>query len=373
MDEKLNQLHETYKNETNFTEKERYAIMSKVKHEASNKSGGPLFPLKIAIPLATTLLIAFIIFASNDGGPLFQPTTGSPGEEQDEQEPITDEEPSIEGYVVEIDNDRILVTDSEKNENDQNPAVWYSSVDEDVELGQKIKAWHTEQNDSYPAQAVPDELLIVEEESYEGADMTEYEAIARAINSNSDTLNVPIVSRVHFDSGEGMWNINLRDVHDRQLVRVTVDDSGGGVGSSTMVEEEDEQISEPNIEDIITEFENAYDRLVETDDEQRLVNFNTVEDIRNDFSSIMSDEIIDYYLETYVQEEDDGLYIIPTGMEVFIELDRDYEVNEVSETEYHVIQEVDYEFTDHIELTYIIEYQDENWIVQDVLHDPIDE
>uniref|UniRef100_UPI00058DB535 hypothetical protein n=1 Tax=Alkalibacillus haloalkaliphilus TaxID=94136 RepID=UPI00058DB535 len=239
------------------------------------------------------------------------------------------------------------------------------------------KAWHSEQEDSEPPHAVPEHIQVLESDvSSENTTLTEHEALKRAIDATDlNDFSIPIVRKLLYIEQRNEWEIKVEDAYNDHYSLLRVEDTSEfSVGSFSPTDTiEDDQIPEPNIEDIITEFENAYERLVEKDDEQRLVNFNTVEDIRDDFSNMMSDEIIDYYLDTYVQEEDDGLYIIPTGMEVFIDLEQDYEINKVSDNEYHVIQEVDYEFTDHIELTYIIEYQDENWIVQGVLHNPIDE
>ncbi|GEN46085.1 DUF3221 domain-containing protein [Alkalibacillus haloalkaliphilus] len=377
MDEKMKHLREIYKNETSFSEKERHAIMSKAKHESSNKSGGPLFPFKIAIPLVATLLIAFIIFASNDGGPLFQPTTGSPGEVQDEQGPTTDGEPSIEGYVMKSEDDRILIVEPRNKDTSSYTAVWYSDYDSDIEIGQKVKAWHSEQEDSEPPHAVPELIQVVESDvSSENTTLTEHEALKRAIDATDlNDFSIPVVRKLVYIEQRDEWEIKVEDAYNDHYSLLRVEDTlEFRVGSFSPTDTiEDDQIPEPNIEDIITEFENAYDRLIETDDEQRLVNFDSTEEIREDFTNIMNEEFVDYYLDTYVDEEDGELYIIPTGMEVFIDLEQDYEVNEVSDTEYHVIQEVNYEFTDHIELTYLIEYHDENWIVQDVLYDPIDE
>ncbi|NIK12028.1 DUF3221 domain-containing protein [Alkalibacillus almallahensis] len=203
MDQKLKDLRETYRNQTSFTNDDRKQVLAKL-NEPKRKEKQPMFPLKVIIPLAAALLLMFTIFASlaTDDSP----NTANEGEEETMTAPEGD--PDVEGYVVEEEDTRILVTGSEQNESGQYPATWYSDVEEDVQLGDEVRVWHSDLAESYPSQGEADHLEVVEES--EQSDMSQQEALASALRTIED-YTVKVVSNVELLSEEGYWLIDIQD------------------------------------------------------------------------------------------------------------------------------------------------------------------
>ncbi|WP_188207861.1 DUF3221 domain-containing protein [Alkalibacillus aidingensis] len=479
MDKQLHQLREAYLNhdETTFTQQDRQRIFSKIT-ESENKSDHkrPLLPVKVIIPLLAVLLIGFTIFASSGSG-LFH-LAGDPEPEG---------EPAIEGYVVDQEDDRILVVGHSINEYDQYPAVWYSNVEVEVDIGQRIRAWHSSQNDSYPAQAEPDYIEILEAAEFNNSQLSVDQALEIALTSDHlDTFSIPIVQSTQFndygEEGDSFWVIEIKDAHESLTATFEVDDAEGVIISSAMDEQEsdtdtdegqeanleletsltnlfehrfdelklqqiqvdnetayidlfppespfalttneireihllissvifeDESINEfyisvdgdhetwrdytqaaevapttrewyesqttdePNLTDVMIEYKATFESLYDHDDQMRLNQYDTIAEIRDSFTRVMSTELANRHIDTYVREQDGDLHLVATEAPIFLDQDEPYDVVEISDDEYHIKQEINNELTGHVEMIFTIIYENFQWIVDDVSSKPLGE
>ncbi|PKR77078.1 hypothetical protein CEY16_10040 [Halalkalibacillus sediminis] len=479
MDKKLEKMRKAYQNNENlrFTKSDKEEVFDKIARHNEPPQKAPLFPWKVVMSMLAVILIGAVIFASADGD--FFNTAEAP---TTDDEPSNEEDPSIEGYVMEMDEDRILVVEPELSDNDQYQAVWYSDVPDGIEMGQFVYVWHEGQEESYPAQASIDEIEIQESETVDESNLTEQEALNTALSSTDfEDTEVLVVDSVSFDSDSSIWEISLNDSEGTSVSTIQVDDE-----KNTVVEEEEEsffdyepygkpftkleidvveamqdsenilnQLSgdatlnavaidekgtvtmdfepfeesitsgekgeltqtiaelafaydeseevyvqfegsseafrdymeaeavtpitrdnlesnqgppEPDLEEVLTEYEEKVNNFLEGQaDDQRITTHDSIEEIRNDFMTVMSRSQAQYLIETYVRE-DNGLYLVATGGPVFINLEEPYSTEQVSEKEYQVIQEKDGQMRNGI-FTFNIVYNGEAYVVDSIEHE----
>ncbi|MET3683875.1 hypothetical protein ABID56_001991 [Alkalibacillus flavidus] len=160
-----------------------------------------------------------------------------------------------------------------------------------------------------------------------------------------------------------------------------------GNGSTTVTQSQETNegnegsggVPEPDIESVIADYHDGIDKMTESveGESHRLAHYDTKEEIVEDLSSVMSESRIDYLFDTFIVEEDltsdstEGLYVRPTGGDTKINPDNDYQVEQF-ETSYHVTQEINNEYSGHVNVIYIITYDNNNWILDDVQYEQLD-
>lgn len=96
----------------------------------------------------------------------------------------------------------------------------------------------------------------------------------------------------------------------------------------------------------------------ETDDDYKVVHFDTKEGLFESFDHIATREVTAEYIDFYYEEADDGLYIIPTETPPWFIEENDYDMIQLNEDQVEMIQvnqtdlygqyKITYEFTfDH--------------------------
>ncbi|ARI75819.1 DUF3221 domain-containing protein [Halobacillus mangrovi] len=121
--------------------------------------------------------------------------------------------PDITGYVMEQEDDRILVVDSVDPDSEGNPrAMWVSGISVDSFVGKQVEVWTQGGiQESYPEQAAADHVSVLEMSAVEGADLEAYEALSNALKdlSTQDILSVKMLS---FDIDSDEWLVQLSKV-----------------------------------------------------------------------------------------------------------------------------------------------------------------
>lgn len=138
-----------------------------------------------------------------------------------EQDPADDTEDRSEmtGYITDKDDDnRILVTEAEGGEENYS-AVWFSTDEKDVEIGDKVVVGHDRMDDSYPGQSYAVHLEVIEPEHPEEAELNNAEALHSILPA--DDIDVPVVTTIDYDNNADTWFIELMD--GRQLLNDNVD------------------------------------------------------------------------------------------------------------------------------------------------------
>jgi hypothetical protein len=139
------------------------------------------------------------------------------------------DEPGIIGYIMSKKDGRILVVNPDASGSDDGEyyeAIWFSNAPEDIGVGEKVKVWYSILQESYPAQSEVEHLEVIPSQKPEGANLTEAEALSKALLSLENKPDVLLTVRsIEYDQDFNIWNIQLKDVYGGELVTITVDDS----------------------------------------------------------------------------------------------------------------------------------------------------
>ncbi|MDG5786201.1 hypothetical protein QA612_01770 [Evansella sp. AB-P1] len=131
--------------------------------------------------------------------------------------------------------------------------------------------------------------------------------------------------------------------------------------------ENEDPVPEPDAVEVLTDYRNTTESIFESRDEDlRIPDIDSKRDMVEHVNSVMSVELGRLFAETYFEERDDGLYVIPKDGLTYLAENEPYEVEKVSETEYHVIQERDTPMLGHINMIYHLAYDGENWVVDSI-------
>lgn len=150
-------------------------------------------------------------------------------------------EAGITGYVMKKDNDRILVVSSEAQDFSSDGgvdefynAIWFSEAPKDIKIGEKVMVWFDIVAESYPGQSEIIEIEVVPSQLPEGADLTEADALNKALVSGDIENQVLAVKSIEYNSQEDNWNIKLKEtwsgkvhdikIEDKKEIAIKVDD-----------------------------------------------------------------------------------------------------------------------------------------------------
>ncbi|TFB19587.1 hypothetical protein E3U55_10530 [Filobacillus milosensis] len=124
-------------------------------------------------------------------------------------------EPDLTGYVVGKDKEkgRILVVDPVPVEGDFHHATWGTFPPEHVNIGDEVHVWYYGMIlESYPGQVTFGKLEILPSPKPESADLTQSEALNKALTSNTFDRETLIIEKIQYDSKDDLWNIEIKDV-----------------------------------------------------------------------------------------------------------------------------------------------------------------
>ncbi|MGP4071548.1 hypothetical protein ACTWQB_03215 [Piscibacillus sp. B03] len=337
MDKELQKAKEQYQNEVEFTDHDRNQVLEKISEAHQRTPKKRVFhPFPIAAALIATLLIGFLFLSNYDQ--LFKQNTASPSSE------------SVAGYIVKIEDQRALVTNSENE-----TSIWINDLPDPLDLGHQIEGSYEDHEES----AIElNEYEITNNETVEDSRMTKNEAVRIAL-TEADTSDYEriVIRNVIFNQSEQFWSIGI-DVDDSAII-INIDDQTGEILS-----EEHPEAEEPNLDEVISNYEETITSLKNENTQE--IDFDSKDEVMDYLTQAMSYSLAESHIDTYIEERDDGLYLVPTEFPVFINTDEDYQTSQEDANTYHVTQEQDTELTDHIEMTFIITNHDGTWIVDEV-------
>lgn len=125
-------------------------------------------------------------------------------------------EPEYEGYVVDEKNGSILVVASkakdvnEDGNADYYSALWGSNAPSRVRVGHQVEVWvDGGVDDSYPGQAKIGKVNIVSKEKPGAADLTEAEAVQKALKKLDEEKGIPVIQSAEFFEEKDRWVIKV--------------------------------------------------------------------------------------------------------------------------------------------------------------------
>ncbi|WP_342598177.1 DUF3221 domain-containing protein [Psychrobacillus sp. FSL H8-0483] len=122
---------------------------------------------------------------------------------------------SVEGYIVDKEDGRILIVNPEsvtygesKKSNEHYDAVWISTNDKNYELGQKVKAYYNNIEESYPGQARSNRVKVLGSNKPNKADLSEQDVI-KLLLSEQEELLVPAIKKINYSAERDIWDITV--------------------------------------------------------------------------------------------------------------------------------------------------------------------
>ncbi|WP_025027269.1 DUF3221 domain-containing protein [Caldalkalibacillus mannanilyticus] len=139
---------------------------------------------------------------------------------------------SIEGYVTDIQNDKILVvSDSFDSKVNQYDAIWLFSTFKTVhslKIGDKVKAAHSKYvNESYPAQSTLKKIEKINPKKDKETNLAQDEVLNLSLQAMMNEYNeFKAIKNVSY--GDNIWEVQLENMEnpaEHLLLTVLIDDT----------------------------------------------------------------------------------------------------------------------------------------------------
>jgi hypothetical protein len=158
--------------------------------------------------LMKKILVLFSVLSSILIGCGTNPPSSHTGTTNTTQEEPAENSMNMEGYVIQKQPKQILVVNPTPNE--YTDAVWFSNVPDSIEIGDKVNVSFDILLESYPGQAEAKEIKKLESHKPQGADLTEAEAIQKALTGNG--TESMILSKLQYNHESDKWRIEFENI-----------------------------------------------------------------------------------------------------------------------------------------------------------------
>ncbi len=139
------------------------------------------------------------------------------------------------------------------------------------------------------------------------------------------------------------------------------------VSDESEEEAETSELTENKAVQILNDYRTTFMDVVEnTDDQGALENYQTKEELKSDFMTVMSESLAESYVSTYFEEENGTIFVVATEAPVWFEENQDYSFEQISDEEYEVTQDQRNDLIGDLRMTYVITSDNETWIVSEV-------
>ncbi|WP_017754731.1 YobA family protein [Calidifontibacillus oryziterrae] len=285
--------------------------------------------------------------------------------------------PGIEGYVVGKENGRILVIDpipqdfsSSGGISEFYNAIWFSNVDDNIEIGEKVQVWFDIVAESYPGQAEATKTAVMETEKPGNSDLTEAQAIQRALQSDEiSSQNITVILTTDYDATNDKWKVEVKQGEKSLTIQVV--DSEKEVADK---QKDSSNIPEVPVEKLETEFQNRLYKEIEVDEQTRKVKmFNSKSQWIEHMTKVMDEKLAQELANDFYNEKDGELYLISRGGPVILTIGQPYETNKIDDTKVEVFQKGENMLHGKYELAITYSYRDSGWIIQNRQVDFLDD
>ncbi len=121
-------------------------------------------------------------------------------------------------------------------------------------------------------------------------------------------------------------------------------------------------IEKPDVEKLSNELMNRI--IQDTNQNFQVENFNTKAEINKHLQEVASEDLATNIIDTYYEEREGSLYLIPTELFPWMNSEKPYELNQVNKFEYQLLQETESDLygTYTIEINFL--YENNHWIIE---------
>ncbi|RAZ79661.1 LPXTG cell wall anchor domain-containing protein [Planococcus halotolerans] len=121
-----------------------------------------------------------------------------------------------------------------------------------------------------------------------------------------------------------------------------------------------ENHGEPPVKELEQQF---YDLIyMDTAENYEVEQYDSLDRLEEDMKSIMVWPLADHYLDTYFEERDGNVYLIPTEGPIRLNMDEDYTLEKISDDEYKLTQHGENALRGEYTLTITYSYEAGKWV-----------
>ncbi|WP_163581517.1 hypothetical protein [Gracilibacillus saliphilus] len=132
-------------------------------------------------------------------------------------------------------------------------------------------------------------------------------------------------------------------------------------------EEEIPTLDQEQAKEVLNDYQEKFMSVIEnTEDDGTLIDYDSKEALKEEFMTVMSEDLADSFVSHYFEEENDKVYVVATEAPVWFKEDSDFSFEQVNDVEYEVTQDQSNELIGNVRMTYVITSTDDSWIVSEV-------
>ncbi|MDL4841854.1 ribonuclease E domain-containing protein [Aquibacillus rhizosphaerae] len=118
---------------------------------------------------------------------------------------------------------------------------------------------------------------------------------------------------------------------------------------------------------VLTDYKEAFNKIINnTTDNQMLLEFGTKQDLVEHFKDFMSEDLAQSMTDTYFQEKQDGLYIVPMDAPIFLQEEEPFALSKPDDETATVVQERKNELMGHVKVEYTLTKNNDSWVIDDI-------
>ncbi|WP_117168682.1 hypothetical protein [Paraliobacillus sediminis] len=132
--------------------------------------------------------------------------------------------------------------------------------------------------------------------------------------------------------------------------------------------------TEETARDVMQVYRQAFVTLIDSADQDGLLSeFETINGVRNHFEEVMSEDLAGWMTDSYIEKRDGQIYLIAKDSPTWLAEDEDFQMEEIAEDHYKIIQEQENELIGHVEMTYHAKWREDKWIISEIETEQLDQ
>ncbi|GGM39801.1 hypothetical protein GCM10011351_27430 [Paraliobacillus quinghaiensis] len=132
-------------------------------------------------------------------------------------------------------------------------------------------------------------------------------------------------------------------------------------------DDQNKQFTKETAQNVMQNYKQNFTTLIDSAEQDGLLpSFESQSEVHDHFTEVMSDDLASWMVESYINEEDDGVYLIAKDGPTWLAEDTDFSIEEVTDEHYKIIQERNSEMLGHREMIYHAKWQEDKWIVDSI-------
>ena len=147
-------------------------------------------------------------------------------------------------------------------------------------------------------------------------------------------------------------------------------------------DEKTEQVTAPEDDDgkielteeeaiaVLEEYEMVFTDIIDdVQEDNELQQYSSIDEVKEDLLIVMSEELADQTVDQYFREEEDKIYVEEADKPFWFDEDLDYQFEQTDDQEYEMHQQQETSAAKLMEVTYVINWEEEKWRLTDLRHE----